>query len=396
MSHELIDRSPDLKRLRDDGYNVSVVDGYLVMDDVPYVGEGITVKTGRLVSELTLAGNVTAMPSTHVVYFEGDYPRDNAGAEITAIRHTDSRLNLGALLTVDHSFSAKPVGGQYSNYYDKMTTYAAILCGPAAVIDPGITPRTFPVIEPPSDHGVFKYIDTASSRANIVQISRTLESGPIAIVGVGGTGSYVLDLLAKAPISSIHLFDDDYFLQHNAFRSPGAASVEDLRRRLKKVDFLMERYSAIHRSIVPHPYSVTADNADELAKMDFIFLCYNGGQDKKKVVKHLEVLEKPFIDVGLGIYEMDSRLGGIITSTISVSGHREHVWNRQRISFNEEAANQIYDRNIQVADLNALNAAIAVIRWKRFRGFYHDLQGEFFSAYTIDGNTIANDDRRAG
>ena len=29
-----------------------------------------------------------------------------------------------------------------------------------------------------------------------------------------------------------------------------------------------------------------------------------------------------------------------------------------------------YSSNIQVADLNALNAILAIIRWKRYLGFY--------------------------
>jgi hypothetical protein len=49
--------------------------------------------------------------------------------------------------------------------------------------------------------------------------------------------------------------------------------------------------------------------------------------------------------------------------------------------------------NIQVADLNALNATMAVIRWKKLFGFYADLEQEHFAAYTVDGNATANDDQ---
>jgi hypothetical protein len=45
-----------------------------------------------------------------------------------------------------------------------------------------------------------------------------------------------------------------------------------------------------------------------------------------------------------------------------------------------------------VADLNALNAALAVIRWKKLFGFYSDLEEEHHSVYVIDGNSIANED----
>ena len=33
-----------------------------------------------------------------------------------------------------------------------------------------------------------------------------------------------------------------------------------------------------------------------------------------------------------------------------------------------------YATNIQIADLNALNALMAVIKWKKLSGFYQDLK----------------------
>jgi hypothetical protein len=75
-----------------------------------------------------------------------------------------------------------------------------------------------------TDDSVFRHIDTASARAHIVAITEKLKVSKIAIVGVGGTGSYVLDHVARTPVREIDLFDRDHFLQHNAFRSPGAPS----------------------------------------------------------------------------------------------------------------------------------------------------------------------------
>ena len=53
-------------------------------------------------------------------------------------------------------------------------------------------------------------------------VTRKLSLKNVAIVGLGGTGSYVLDLVAKTPVRQIHLDDGDMFLQHNAFGSPSA------------------------------------------------------------------------------------------------------------------------------------------------------------------------------
>ena len=74
MSERLISRSADLGRLRDEGYNISVVAGYLVVRDVPYVDSGAAIRRGTLVSTLTLEGETTTKPDTHVVSFAGEMP----------------------------------------------------------------------------------------------------------------------------------------------------------------------------------------------------------------------------------------------------------------------------------------------------------------------------------
>src|SRR5690348_9998559 len=242
MSQPLINRSVDLARLRQEGYDVEVRGGFLVVKGVPYVNSQRQVCFGALISELTLAGDQTARPSTHVAFFSGEYPCSADGSEISQIRHQSQRQILGHGIEVHHSFSSKPSNG-YKDYYDKMATYTAILSGPAELVDPNVTARVFPVIESEDPQSVFKYVDTASSRAGIDAVARRLETSKVAIIGLGGTGSYVLDLLAKTPIKEIHLFDGDMFFQHNAFRCPGAFSIDDLRAKKSKVAHCRYLYS---------------------------------------------------------------------------------------------------------------------------------------------------------
>lgn len=126
------------------------------------------------------------------------------------------------------------------------------------------TPCRFVESDSPDD--IFNYADTASSRAGIMAVSRKLEIATIAIVGLGGTGSYVLDLVAKTPVREIHLFDADKFLQHNAFRSPGAPSVGELRAIPLKVSYLKERYARMHRGITAHDEFVDETNVGLVAE----------------------------------------------------------------------------------------------------------------------------------
>lgn len=63
-----------------------------------------------------------------------------------------------------------------------------------------------------------------------------------------------------------------------------------------------------------------------------------------------------------------------------------------RVSFAGSKEENIYSSNIQVADLNAFNAVMAIIKWKKLKGFYRDLERENHTTYTTDGNMLLNGD----
>ncbi|MEO6003421.1 MAG: ThiF family adenylyltransferase [Opitutus sp.] len=389
MSQKLISLSPDLKRLRDEGYFIQVRSGLLIMREVPYVDSQRQVRMGSLISSLTMAGDVTRIPDTHVAYFDGEQPCGADGAPLSKIMHQSGAIDLGGGVKAKHSFSSKPADG-YSDYYHKMTTYAAILAGPAAVLKPGVTPRAFRTPED-EDNSMFTYTETASDRVGIGALTERLADEKVAIIGLGGTGSYVLDFVAKTPAREIRLFDGDEFLQHNAFRAPGAPSIEELREAPKKVDYFKNIYSKMHRGIVVHPVALNADNLKLLDGITFAVISMDGGETKLLVIKKLEALGVPFIDVGMGLELVDGSLGGILRVTASTPEKRDHV-HQGRISFAGGGEENIYSSNIQVADLNAFNAVMAVIKWKKIRGFYRDLEREHHSSYTTDGNMLLNGD----
>jgi len=392
MSQPLINRSPDLKALVDDGYEIDIVSGHLVIHNVPYVNAQKQVRRGTLVSTLDLTGDVTTTPGTHVAMFAGEHPCDREGRELKKIKHQSKREVICDGLVIDHSFSSKPAGG-YRDYHHKMTTYVAIISTPAQAIDPSATAQTRRVIEADDPDAVFNYIDTASSRAGITAVSDKLELDRIAIVGLGGTGSYILDLVAKTPVREIHVFDGDDFLQHNAFRSPGAPSVEELKAIPKKVHYHAGRYEAMRKGIVAHDFHIDASNVGMLEGMDFAFICVDRGDVKRPIIEKLEEVGIPFIDVGMGIELVDDKLQGIVRVTTSTPEKRGHVRDKKRIGLSGGDANGVYTRNIQIAELNALNAALAVIKWKKLYGFYRDFEQEHFSTYTLDGNMIINEDQ---
>lgn len=195
--------------------------------------------------------------------------------------------------------------------------------------------------------------------------------------------------MAKTPVREILLFDSDEFLQHNAFRAPGAPTLEALRDAEKKVEYFKSIYSNMHKRISTSSTYIDEENLELLNGVTFAFICIDAGTSKKSIVQKLEELDIPFVDVGMGVELTDGSLGGILRVTASTSGKRQHV-HEGRVSFGGGEGNDVYSSNIQVADLNALNAALAVIKWKKIRGFYRDLEQEHHSTYTTDGNLLLN------
>lgn len=390
MSRALFSRNADLAKLRDEGYFVQVIGGFVVMREVPYVDADRKVRKGTLISSLALAGDQTRTPDTHVLHFDGAYPCDATGRPISAIANQTMRFNLGHGLTAEHAFSSKPEGG-YRDYHHKMTTYASILAGPAAVLDPATTARPYRSVEDEDEgESIFNYVETASDRVGIGALTARLEGQRVAIIGLGGSGSYILDLVAKTPVAEIRLFDEDEFLQHNAFRAPGAPSLEDLRDAPAKVDYFKGVYERMHRGITAVPKAISAATLDLLDGIDFAFLSLDAGEAKAALIAWLDTHEVAFIDIGMGLELGDQGLSGILRVTTSTPTARQSAG---RIPLAGGGADDLYASNIQVADLNALNAVLAVIKWKKLRGFYCDLEGEHHSTFTLDGNLLLNEDQ---
>lgn len=397
MSEKLISLNPDLKKLRDEGYEVEVTNGYLVLHSVPYVTARREIAMGKLVTDLTLSGDRTQRPGDHQVWFTGEFPCKKNGVEIEALRHSSGVQTLCNGVVVHHRFSCKPPEG-YPDYFSKMTRYVEIISNEAIAIDPSgnVSARTYkPQVSSP-DESVFIYADSASSRAGIVGLAAKLAMDRVAIIGLGGTGAYLLDLVAKTHAREIHLFDGDVFLQHNAFRAPGAASFDALSSRPLKVDYYTQMYGQMRRGIIPHQHFIDDKNVQMLSGYNFVFLCVDKPSVRGLVSNFLHGMQIPFIDVGmeLELIEEHGCLIGTCRTTLCTPDKSDHF--SRRVSLSGSEADDIYKSNIQVADLNSLNATMAVIRWKKYCGFYQDLYREHQSTYDINTHQLSRDETLRG
>jgi len=384
MSRRPIDLSPDLLRLQNEGYDIAVRDGFLLVRSVPYVDSNRTVQQGILISKLRLSADATEKPDDHVTYWTGAHPCHSDGTAIASIQNPSLPQQLTSEIRADFTFSAK---ADYRDYHHKMTTYIGRITGEATKIDPEASARVYPPIAADGDTDVFKYVDTASSRAGISAINARLDGHRVGIVGLGGTGAYVFDLAAKTRAAEIHIFDGDVFSQHNAFRAPGAPTLEELAARPKKVAYFAGVYSNMRGGIVAHDVFLDDTNLQLIDGLDFVFLCMDRGAAKRAIVDRLVANCTSFVDLGMGVVLSAGRLGGIVRVTTSTPEARDQA--APHISFSDDdGQGNEYATNIQIPELNALNAAFAVIRWKKIFGLYQDAREDFYSGYSIPSGEI--------
>lgn len=225
----LVDRSPDLAQLVADGYDLEIRDDNLLIHNVPYVNGDRQVEYGIFVSELSTNAERTIAPGRHEVWVVGDVPHDHQGNKISIIAD-ENRLDYGNGLVACCRLSGKPGGQMPVDYYQKISNYVDVLGRYARAIDPTATHTNYPTRRASADESVFRYLDSATSRAGLSAVTGKLKVDKVAIVGLGGTGSYVLDLVAKTPVNELHLYDDDDLYAHNAFRAPGAATFDSVAR----------------------------------------------------------------------------------------------------------------------------------------------------------------------
>lgn len=366
MLQQLISLNPDIERLVKESYSVNYVEGYLIVEHVPYVNSNKEVKWGVLVTPLNLNPNYTVTPpENHVIKFCGEFPCMENGRIIEAIEHGGAE-QLTPTLRVDFSFSNKPSQGLH-NYYDKFVHYIGIISSPAMYLEEGVKPNLGRVIKLSNTESKnnFNYVDTNSTRASISNYNNKFSDLKIAIIGLGGTGSYLLDFISKTNVKEIHLYDKDIFSSHNAFRTPGAPDIIDLNGEVLKSDYLYQIYSKMHTGLINHKTYVNPDNLNELLDYDFVFVSIDNSKSRSLIVKYLLAKDIPFVDVGIGI--------DINEDSLSISA---------RVSVNEDPTvslggiesalvdEDIYKTNIQIAEINALNACMAIIKWKQYYRFY--------------------------
>ncbi len=372
MFHELVSRNEDLKRLVETGYAIKFDSGHLVVRDVPYLDKEKSLRTGAFVTKLEFVDKVQVKQQDHQVFFCGAHPHSVDGSPIPNLGGGPAQLTLeDSSLVVERSFSNKPVGGNgFPDFFEKIESYTRVISAPAMEVHRDATPYTFRVDKEAVSGSVFKFHDTLTSRAEIGDLAKKLSDDVVAIIGLGGTGAYLLDFMVKVPVKEIRAFDNDPFHVHNAYRSPGRL-LDDGELGKAKADVYAQRYANFREALRVEAKFIDASCNAELEGVTFAFVCVDKGSARSAIFDLLLAKKIPFIDVGMGLDRKRASLSGMVRVTY-YSAERGAEVRAKNLAEMADAPGDEYRTSVQISELNALNAALAVLRYKQIRGFYFD------------------------
>lgn len=370
MYQRLVSHNADIRALVDKGYAIAFDSNFLVVRDIPYLDHEGQLRLGAFVTVLEFIDQDRVKQQNHQVYFAGGTPHGMDGFAIPNLGSQPASLALSpqcADVVVERALSNKPVKeGAFADFFTKIESYVAIISGPA-MDRYAASPLTFRVDETVVEDSVFKFQDTLTSRGEITHLAAKFKHEVIALIGLGGTGAYLLDFLAKTPVSEIRAFDLDPFQVHNAFRSPGKLDPSELGK--SKADVYASRYENFRKNLHFVPKYLDATCLDDMEGVTFAFVCVDKGPSRAGIFELLISKGIPFIDVGMGLNQRSGALTGMVRTTY-FPPERAAALRNMRLAELNDSPDDLYKANIQIGELNALNASLAIIRYKQLQGFY--------------------------
>lgn len=382
MFQKLVSHNEDIRRLVERGYAVGFDSKCLIIRDILYLDDKLELQVGAIATKLIFTDPDHVVQDDHQIFFAGSHPHNLDGTPITNLGGGTTTLALSeaaADVVVQRQFSNKPrVDGQlvpFADFFAKIESYVGIISGPA-IARHGGTVLTFRSVEKIADDSVFKIHDTLTSRAEITDLAAKFKDEIVAVIGLGGTGAYLLDFLVKTPVKEIRGFDLDPFHVHNAFRSPGRFDDAEFKR--SKADVYQARYENFRHKLKLAPKFVDASCVDDLEGVTFAFVCVDKGSSRAGIFDLLIAKKIPFIDVGMGLNRKNGPISGMMRASYYSEKQAQQVKDMALAPL-ADRPDDVYKTNIQISELNALNAAMAMIRYKQFKGFYLEDDPETFN-----------------
>jgi len=176
-------------------------------------------------------------------------------------------------------------------------------------------------------------------------------------------------------VKEIHLLDSDHVEWHTFMRAPGAPSPEEIELcrngSLRKVDYYQSKYSSLREGI--HAHAVRVESPSTFREflsahpIDWAFVSIDQQTDRDSprqdvVYSALSETAIPFIDSGVSITLEGRTVRGAVTTSSYAAGSNE--W-KNAIPNAKVEGNAPGYRNVQLPEVNAVAASLAVMEWRR-------------------------------
>lgn len=369
----LASRNPYVQDLHDLGYDADFVGGYFALYGLPYLDRDGALQHGDIFTPVNLgAENVIEPTGTHQVWWRGGKPHGPGGVEL-GISATDAAVQIVDGVMTNLAFSLKLLDAtqqkrEYVSFQEKIETYLDVIVRAAMAAHPGASPLRGIERRAQEQGSPLRLPDTMSANYGINDVADKLRGKKVALIGLGGTGSCVLDFIARTHLDTIVLFDGDKVHVHTLFRIPGVLGKSAIGK--PKVEALAQHYNAWHAGITPVAERITAENVEQLRGFDFVFVAVDDGPSRRFIADWLSTADIPFVDCGMGL---DRSFGKTLNGMVRVTGTDRAAYERTvdtpyLPTVNPKDAE--YRKQAQIIELNALNASLAVIRFKQHFGLY--------------------------
>ena len=316
------------------------------------------------------------------------------GLSMKAPENSGGASHAARLIGVDHGFASQATGeavgnvlwtdgssecvisiklddGEYLNAWHALAVYTASVAGEVGVEDRAQAEKIFA-------------FNVMGEDARDMRNWRNRAKGQrIGIVGLGGVGLWILDLMSKTDVREIRIWDGDEIEGRNLLRAPGWASQDAIGKN--KAEYFGKKYEQMRTGISIHAkYWHADDPVDSFDGLDFLFMAIDKAKVRAALCETLESIRVPFIDVGMGIERRDQRVRG--SCQVYFSGKDPSRW-RVGIPTAEGEGDQDY-YELQLADLGALNAALAVGTWRRHITQYAEETKDWLIRYRVENNDL--------
>ncbi len=373
------------------------LDGDFLVAPIPLLDHAGNAEVGYLVESLNLDANRVVQPEVngaHQMHLVGIRPHEINGSPLPLSgSEGDYPLTNRLRASFHMSIKLKDVNtGQnreYADLFEKFSTYYAKISAPGFHKKPKwrdgmVVPSSIRDTSNP-----FVFPDTAAHKDGVLDLRERLLIQRVLVVGAGGTGSFLIDLLARTPIGSMTIVDFDRFWVHNLYRAPGPYHAEDIGRLKSELAF--ERARATHKYVSFLNGKLEDFPDDWLRAMTFVFLCVDKVDVRRNAVQKLSSMSVPFIDCGLGMDRGANGLQGMCAVTLSRPESRDRVLDDLARAELVDVEGD-YRTFVQTSDLNAFNAALAIIQFKKFVSYYSEFPTSWQSIYSTQSGRLVQHD----